>query len=136
MKEKNLVCIANIDTNEVLRLQYEDSFEFLYNGKNNWFFTTKTIYRHYKEGLKPSFKIFDKGGQLVSLKNVFTGKPTHKQSNKRIRGNPKGLQRIPLYELNSRGLKVFTNKYKTIRHHYINKGTGNGNIGTKDTENI
>lgn len=135
MKEKNLICIANIDTNEVLRLQYEDSFEFLYNGKNNWFFTTKTIYRHYKEGLKPLFKIFDKDGQLLSLKNVFTGKPSYKQSNKRVRGNPKGLQRVPLF-VTVNGVKTFTGKFKTIRHYYVNKGTGNGNIGTKDIETI
>ena len=136
MKEKNLVCIANINTCEVLRIQYEDSFEYLFNGKNEWFFTTKTVYRHYKEGLKPQFKMFDEDGNIISLKNVFVGKPIYKENNKHIRGNPKRLQRVPLMEEVTEGIRIFTGKYKTIRHHYRNKSASNGNISIKDNENI
>jgi hypothetical protein len=67
---KELVCIANIETGEVLRIDRDKAFEeFVWKKDSNWLFTNKKVYKQCVDSLKPdgnipkpSFKKYDDEG--------------------------------------------------------------------------
>jgi len=105
MKDTNsLVCIANIQTNEVLRIPYNKAMdEFVMKKDSMWKFTTKKIYQRYVdskvEGSKITAPVFirpvmvlENGVEQEKLEvvNVFLGHPSYRRNKDKQSDNKKG----------------------------------------------
>lgn len=92
--ESRLVCIANVKTNEVLRIPYVKALKFMFeevtykdkNGKEKtktvpkregWTFTAKKVYKQFVDSQlgivpAPKFTYFDRKTGKTLLKNTFS----------------------------------------------------------------
>lgn len=122
---KELVCIANIETGEVLRIDKERAFkDFIWQKDSDWLFTSKQVYKQYIDSLKPGsrtpkpmFKRYDDEGK-IELMNVFIGYPSMRASRKKSSSNKKGkyyYQHIPA-KLVVDGDKEVLKPARTVRH--------------------
>jgi len=122
---ESLVCIANVESGEVIRIPREVAFlEYIYKKDSRWFFTHKTIYKQYLDSLKPGsdvprpvFVKTDKEGEQY-LANVFIGRASVRRSKKKSSTNKKGKHFYQHIEANTvkQGKEEIYRPARTIRH--------------------
>lgn len=112
-KTNQLVCIANIETGEVLRISYlKAQTAFLEKKDSTWKLTTKSVYKQYVESKVPNSKIpapvfiTEKG----ELQHVFTGHPSYRVNKRNSTSNKKGKFRFQKIEAN----KVFNKETEEL----------------------
>jgi len=122
MKAEKLVCIANIVTNEVLRISHEKAMiEFIDKKDSMWRFTDKSIYKRYIDSKVPGSnipapiftkEIIGKDDKPVAiLQYVFTGHPSYKLNKKKSSCNKKGKYRFQFIKAN----RMFRKYVKPIK---------------------
>ena len=128
-----LVCIANVETNEVLRILYSDAVTFLSKEKSLWRFTEKRIYKQYidskLEGSNIPAPVFyvggkdEKGNITGYFVNVYVGHPSYRINHRKSSCNKAGkyrFQHIPnnvvITEDKDGNLVTDVKKARVIRH--------------------
>lgn len=132
-KDNRLVCIANISTGEVLRIDQNIAyFDFIKQYPNTWYFTSKSVYKRYidskkpgLEGLAPKFYKENEEGEIILI-NVSVGYPSNRISRKKSSCNKKSKYRYQYIKANTiikytdDGEQIVDERFheaRTIRHH-------------------
>lgn len=118
MKAQNpLVCIANIESNEVLRITMEQAIQFLQKSKSPWYFCEKRVYKQFIESKlgdgsvpAPEFQRVNKDG-VSEIVNVYLGHPSFHINHKKSSDNKAGKH---YYQHVASKLVNVTNKDKSV----------------------
>lgn len=127
-----LVCIANIKTEEVLRIPYSEAVKFLSQNKSDWKFTEKRIYKQYIDSKlegnnipAPKFHriLYINGKEAKEAINVYLGHPSYRISHKKSSDNKAGKYRyqyipktVVITEDKEGNLVTNAKEARTIRH--------------------
>jgi hypothetical protein len=127
--KRGLVCIGNVDTDEILRIPHEQAYhEFVNKPDSPWGYTSKEIYKRYIKSKRPGSndvaptfvqKVEGLDGKIqIFAKYIQDGYPSNRKSKRKSSCNKKGKYRYQRIAENT----IFNNgeeevkEARTIRH--------------------